>query len=565
MGRLGYVVAICLAVLVSCGKVDFEKIETGKPYTGLYGGRKCVVMIDSAEAGNMKGRIYLDNGEAVADPIPFTSELKKSGKGKLWIQGQKKSIVGIAIEGDTLKGELDKEAFTLSLYQEPELPYRSQYVEPYYDVAVKQNVVYKKDVKGYWSSYPDTGDTFVNIYLGRAGELTSKDKLKLEMDIYSPKGKPKGELCPLLILIHGGAFYNGDKQDLGFPEMGRHFAKRGYVVASINYRLGFMLMAADVDRAGYRALQDTHAAVCYLIGKAKDYNIDTNKIYAAGASAGAITALNLAFMRDEDRPKSTKAGGILGWLSSTLLKDLEIDSDLGPINAVSSPHSHPFEVKAVINMWGAVNKIDMLRNSRRTAILSFHGDADRIVPIAYGYPFDKVLESYVDTLINGLPKLIRPVAEMGRDLYKKGKPFNEWAFNPVYGSSEIHNKAKSLGMRSELHTVEGGKHSLQKDEQKALSSYFNDTILPTATRFLCRETVGGKMVRLVQIGSWVNALDADNVAELRWQVKGGAVIGKDDKKVKVLFFGDAPKHSVIAGGKYKNGIEFRETIQEGRK
>jgi acetyl esterase/lipase len=92
--------------------------------------------------------------------------------------------------------------------------------------------------------------------------------------------------------------------------MGHYFAERGYVVASINYRLGFFPLAPSVDRAGYRALQDAHAAVCYLIANADEFGIDTSNIFAAGTSAGAITALNLAFMEEKNRPESTKENGM---------------------------------------------------------------------------------------------------------------------------------------------------------------------------------------------------------------------------------------------------------------
>lgn len=593
--RFAYFMAICLAVLVSCGKVDFDKIITGRPYTGSFQGHECVVVIDHAEAGNVAGRIYLDDGNLVVYPIPFSSDVKKSGKGKLWIGDEKKNLGRIVIEGDSLLGEIDKAAFSLCLYRKTELPFKAQYLEQRYEVGVKQET-YAKGVKGYWSSYPDTNEKFTTIYMNRADRLLSKEDLDLDLDVYFPKGVKKNERRPLLMLIHGGAFYNGDKRDAGFEEMGRHFASRGYVVASINYRLGFAPLAADASRAGYRALQDAHAATCFMIGKAKEYGIDTTKIYAAGISAGAITALNLAFMREEDRPEATRNGGVFGWLSSTLStglkvvntgadlinkgmqlinsewgidwgfdveatsKELGLDNDLGPINAVSGPNSRPFQVKAVVNMWGAVHSLQMLEHSPKTDILSFHGDADRIVPFAHGYPFNGVLESYVDSMIIGLPKPIKFFAEMGRKHLGRGKPFNEWVFNPVYGSSQIHEKAKG---HSEFHAVEGGKHSMHQNEDRTLSTYFSDTILPVTTRFLCRETVGGKMVRLVRNGSWVEAKETDNVAELHWQVDGGVVLSEGNRdKAKVLLFGDAERHSISAGGKYKNGTEFKESLPE---
>lgn len=588
MKRLSLVIVICLAVLTSCDNVDFSQLETDRPYTGLYQGKDCVVLIDQAEEGNLKGRVYLDDGSTVISPIAFTSNLKKDGKGELFIKNQEKILNKVRVDEGKVEGNLDETPFSLSLCQETDFPFKAQYMEPCYDIVVEQGRIYAKNVEGYWSSYPDTGESFGKIYLKRSPSLVIKKGLNLDMDLYYPKEPIQEERRPLLILIHGGAFFNGDKQDLGFPELGRHFAERGYVVASINYRLGFMLLGADADRAGYRALQDAHAAVCYLMENADEFGIDTTKIFAAGTSAGAITALNLAFMREEKRPEITKKGGIIGETSTVfsrcfhvlqggvqlfhigkgmselqVFSKLGLDTDLGPINVVSDSLSRPFRIKAVVNMWGAVHALDILTDSQ-TDILSFHGDADRIVPYSYGYPFNQVLEPYVDSVLTSFPKLLQPVANMGRYVLKNGRPFNEWAFNPLYGSSQIHDKATSLGLHSELVMVEDRGHSLHLDDDNTLSVFFNDTIVPRMTQFLYEETVEGKQVRLQHSGSWIEALDIDNVAEIHWQVEGGAVVDKQgSNKVKVLLFSDAPHHCIMAGGKYKNGTEFKVSVPLG--
>jgi hypothetical protein len=466
------------------------------------------------------------------------------------------------------------------------------YMEPMYEVAMEQGRSYADFVEGYWSSYPDTQEDFGTIYTTKLSDLVRTRELCLDMDLYYPKQAPDATRRPLLLLIHGGAFYNGDKQDLGYPEMGYHFAQRGYVVASINYRLGFKPKASDVDRAGYRALQDAHAAVCYLIDNADEFNIDTKHIFAAGTSAGAITALNLAFMREENRPESTKDDGGwgesategvldainqgLGFLGDLLDRDwgidteglsetLGLDSDLGPINAVADSLDRPFQIKAVVNMWGAVHDLTMLKNSSETAILSFHGDADPIVPYDYGYPFDNMLDPYVDDVIYNLPGYMMGLAQCMRAWVTSGRPVNEWVFNPMYGSKAIHDKATSLGMRSVLHTMEGGGHSLHLDEYRTdLSDYYETVILPEMTRFLCEEMAGGPLVKVVEDGDgWYKAEGLDNVAELHWVVEGGKVAKKDGKyRVKVKFDNKTSTHSVTVCGRYVNGVEFREHCKE---
>jgi poly(3-hydroxybutyrate) depolymerase len=482
----------------------------------------------------------------------------------------------------------------LSCCKPDKTDFKPMYKEPLYDVAVEQGRVYAKNVKGHWSTYPDTGGDFGDIYINKVKDLAFSKDLDLDMDIYYPKEPVTQSRRPLLLLIHGGAFYNGDKQDIGYPEMGHHFAERGYVVASINYRLGFKPLAPDVDRAGYRAVQDAHAAVCYLMENADEFGIDTTRIFAAGTSAGAITALNLAFMQEENRPESTRKDGVKGWVSTateTLVgwlgrglhalgslfnrdwgingedfcETLGLDSDLGPINAVSGTSDRPFKIKAVVNMWGAVHDLSMLKNAPETSILSFHGDADRIVPYDYGYPFDQVLDPYVDDVIYSLPGNMMGLAEWMRNWVTSGRPINEWAFNPMHGSKAIHDKASSMGMHSELHTVEGGGHSLHLGEYRdELSDYYEDIILPEMTRFLCEEMAGGPLVQIVEESDgWFRATGMDNVAELHWVVEGGKITRKDGgDRVKVKFYDDVPLHSVTACGRYRNGVEFREALMK---
>lgn len=569
-----------LLTLASCNRIDFEQIETGKPYVGLYGGTDCAVVFDRAVEGDVRGRFYLDEGSPTAEPKLFTANLKKKGKGNLRIDNAERSLKKVSLKGGTLQGKANGKSFALTLQQESSKRFRPMYKEPCYGVAT-EITTYARKVKGYWMSYPDTGEDFGSIYLGKVMNLITTQDMDLDMDLYYPS-EPDSLPRPLLVLIHGGAFYNGDKKAEGYPEMGRHFAERGYVVASINYRLGFKPLAADVDRAGYRALQDAHAAVCYLIEHAKEFGIDTTKIFAAGTSAGAITALNLAFMREENRPQTTREGGVGKWISDITKRagnvvrrifgvdlgindwsrNLGLEQDLGPIGAVSQPNDRQFEVKAVVNMWGAVHDLRMLTNSPNTSVLSFHGDADHIVPYAYGYPFDGILDPYVDRVFNHLPHLMRPIAERGMDWVANGKPIHEFLFNPMQGSKAIHDKACSMRMRSELHTAVECGHSLHVDDNRNLSDYFTDTILPVMTRFLCEEMAGGAMVRMQRSGTWYEVTGSENVAELHWRVEGGVVVEQQGgNRAKVLFFSDAPCHTVIVEGRYQSGMEFCEKVE----
>ncbi len=121
----------------------------------------------------------------------------------------------------------------------------------------------------------------------------------LEMDIYYPSDDVE-DLAqrPFILLIHGGGFIGGNKSN--WRNDCREFAKRGYVAATMSYRLGWnQLSITDQLRAVYRAQQDANAAMRYIVEQSEELKVDTNWMFIGGSSAGSITALNVAYA-DED-------------------------------------------------------------------------------------------------------------------------------------------------------------------------------------------------------------------------------------------------------------------------
>ncbi|MBT6851657.1 MAG: alpha/beta hydrolase [Opitutae bacterium] len=103
----------------------------------------------------------------------------------------------------------------------------------------------------------------------------------LEMDVYRPKGV-WGEL-PAIVCIHGGGWAKGNRT--GHAKIAQALAARGYVAATISYRL-------SGEAPFPAAIQDCKAAVRFLRTNAKELGIDADKIGAIGLSAGGhLTAL----------------------------------------------------------------------------------------------------------------------------------------------------------------------------------------------------------------------------------------------------------------------------------
>lgn len=105
---------------------------------------------------------------------------------------------------------------------------------------------------------------------------------------------------PLVIYIHGGGFLGGDKSKYYASEDLPRFLDAGVSVATINYR--FM----DEAPFGIKAcFNDAKRCLQYIRYHADRYCIDKSRIACSGGSAGAGTALWLAFsdeMADPDNP-----------------------------------------------------------------------------------------------------------------------------------------------------------------------------------------------------------------------------------------------------------------------
>jgi len=98
---------------------------------------------------------------------------------------------------------------------------------------------------------------------------------------------------PLVIYIHGGGFVGGDKSKyFDSPDLVR-FLDAGVSVAVINYR--FMTEAPYGIMASFN---DSKRCLQYIRHNAQKYNIDKTRIACSGGSAGAGTALWLAFSND---------------------------------------------------------------------------------------------------------------------------------------------------------------------------------------------------------------------------------------------------------------------------
>ena len=120
-----------------------------------------------------------------------------------------------------------------------------------------------------------------------------------KMDISLPANRTKN--TKLILLIHGGGWNAGDKNELAFFATG--FKARGFAVANINYRLS----PQSPDNYAMQ-LDDIAAAVGFLKSKANEYVFSASQVYITGHSAGAHLSLSYAYTRNGDKTIKAASG-----------------------------------------------------------------------------------------------------------------------------------------------------------------------------------------------------------------------------------------------------------------
>lgn len=140
----------------------------------------------------------------------------------------------------------------------------------------------------------------------------------LKLDLFQPKGDSLNKR-PAIVWIHSGGFATGDKKDIG--KLATLFAQKGYVTASINYRLeadgSSVYDKPEPSRMGempaiVHAQEDAETAVKWLKNNAGTYRIDTEKVYVGGSSAGAVTALLVGFNLKDPMARVAGVVSIMG-------------------------------------------------------------------------------------------------------------------------------------------------------------------------------------------------------------------------------------------------------------
>jgi len=216
----------------------------------------------------------------------------------------------------------------------------------------------------------------------------------------------------------------------------------GYVVASINYRLGLPItldLETPATEAVVRGYHDAKAAVRFfrkdIAESGNTYNINTDEIYMTGVSAGGFVALHVAYM-DE-----------LSEMPAVI--DQTLPGLGGGLEGTSGNDGYSSDVKGIVNIAGAIGDTTWIQPNDEP-ILSFHGTGDTVVP------FDSDM-----------------LQIFGFDVLE------------VDGSSSVHERANNVGLFNCFEVYEGQGHVPHVDNaayydttRSIMSSFIGSLVCP---------------------------------------------------------------------------------------
>jgi len=173
----------------------------------------------------------------------------------------------------------------------------------------------------------------VTVYrdLEYAGYTLGGVEYALHLDLYLPEqdGSPP---IPLLIFIHGGGWFEGSKEMCP----GETFARQGYAMACVDYRLADGFAVCPVELTFPAQIHDVKAAVRWLRQHADVYNLAPDRFGAMGNSSGGHLAALLGVSHGVAELQGTGTPGVSDAVQA-------VCDWYGPVDVTQPPPAIVFE------------------------------------------------------------------------------------------------------------------------------------------------------------------------------------------------------------------------------
>lgn len=207
-----------------------------------------------------------------------------------------------------------------------------------------------------------TGLTYGSGYVSAEGNDAGYELKALYFDLVAPNDLP-GTVKPAVVMVHGGGFDGGSRDDEDLLYVADRLASEGYVCFLIDYRLlgdgpppagGFPKMDFPSPSAVRAAIVDTKTAMRYVRANAALYEVDPDRIGLFGESAGAVAAL---------------AAGV------SAPGDYADDGAEFPAPAENNPGVNPVP-QAIVDCWGSADFFLDAFDADDPPIMVWHGTND---------------------------------------------------------------------------------------------------------------------------------------------------------------------------------------------
>jgi acetyl esterase/lipase len=204
-----------------------------------------------------------------------------------------------------------------------------------------------------------------------------------KMDVYLPKSRKTGS--PLVIMIHGGFWLEGDKS--GFSQIQQQLFAMGISSVNLNYRY----VSANHHYDGL--MQDIRLAIDKIKSEANEWSLYTNSIHLAGFSAGGHMALLYGY----SAKRANEIKSVISIAGPTFFDEQYLNSPLfqqpATLSAITWLTGAPLPTSTTDPNYLIYQQVSPLTHvSAAVPTLLLHGSADEIVPFSQSGVLKSVLD-----------------------------------------------------------------------------------------------------------------------------------------------------------------------------
>lgn len=276
----------------------------------------------------------------------------------------------------------------------------------------------------------------------------------LKLRLYEPDGDTDTDRS-LIILLHSGNFLpryrnqgtTGDIGDSSIVELANRFAKKGYVVATPRYRLGWnplagtqVLRTQQLLNAVYRAIHDAQTAVRFFKKEAATYKVNPHKIILVGVGSGGYVVNAYATL---DKTSETEIEKFQDEDGNSVI-NAAVYGDINGQGGTWNQYNHAGfsnKVAATVNIGGALGDISWLE-AGDAPMIGFHTWKDPFAPYDSGMVIVPTTGQNV-VRVHGTRTMIKKAVELGNNALLVNHTFSDAYSTRAYS---LNAKAQYEGL-----------------------------------------------------------------------------------------------------------------------